>query len=111
MTHEMKSVAQFLKQLNSEGYKESFSVTNENTLVCRDTSEAFKPDEIIIEKTYRFEGDSNPDDTSIVYAMTGKSGTRGTLVDAYGIYSDPVIDEFIKSVPVREENELQDNRP
>ena len=44
------------------------------------------------------EGASDPDDMSIVYAIEGESGARGTLVDAFGAYSDPTVSSFLQGV-------------
>ncbi len=42
-----------------------------------------------IDEFYRFEGASNPSDMSIVYAISSiKNNLKGTLVDAYGTYSN-----------------------
>jgi hypothetical protein len=49
---------------------------------------------------YRFEGISNPDDMSILYAIETSDGRRGTLVDAYGFYSDDETGEFINQVEI-----------
>ena len=62
------------------------------------------PGDLMIEKTERYEGDSNPDDMSIIYAITSESGTKGILLDAYGTYANPQISEFIKDVPIKSEN-------
>jgi hypothetical protein len=59
---------------------------------------------------YRYEGDSNPDDSAIVYAITSKSGSRGMLLDSYGAYADPKVTALISEIPVREEHEYQDNK-
>ncbi len=40
---------------------------------------------------YRFEGASDPDDMSIIYALEARGGTRGILTDAFGSYADPAI--------------------
>lgn len=46
-------------------------------------------DDFEIDTIYRFEGESNPDDESIVYAISApKFGVKGTLVNGYGISSD-----------------------
>lgn len=46
-------------------------------------------DEFEIDEFYRFEGQSNPDDMSIVYAVSSaKYNLKGVLVNAYGTYAD-----------------------
>ena len=47
---------------------------------------------------YRFEGNSNPDDMSVMYAIETSDGLKGTLTDAYGLYSDDDTGEFLKEV-------------
>ena len=47
---------------------------------------------------YRFEGGSDPDDTSTVYAIEARNGVRGTLTDAFGVYADPRVGAFIGKV-------------
>jgi hypothetical protein len=49
----------------------------------------------------RFEGISDPDDMAIVYALEARSGIRGTLVDAFGVYSDPRVGALMRQVPFR----------
>ena len=38
---------------------------------------------------------------SVVYAIEAGGGVRGTLVDAYGVYSDPAVSAFLSKVPMR----------
>ncbi|MEH6680260.1 MAG: phosphoribosylpyrophosphate synthetase [Sediminicola sp.] len=42
--------------------------------------------EYFVDEFYRFEGDSNPDDSSILYAISTSNGHKGLLVSAYGAY-------------------------
>ena len=51
--------------------------------------------------THRFEGVSDPDDMSILYAIETRSGVRGTLADAFGAYADPRVGAFLRDVAVR----------
>lgn len=46
-------------------------------------------DDFEIDEFYRFEGQSNPSDMSIVYAVSSpKNNLKGVLVNAYGTYAD-----------------------
>jgi hypothetical protein len=46
-------------------------------------------DDFSIDEFYRFEGASNPDDTSIIYAVTSpKYNLKGIIVNAYGAYAN-----------------------
>ena len=54
-------------------------------------SAIFRAEDLTIREFHRFEGVSDPDDMSIVYAIESRDGTRGTLVDAFGVYSNPAV--------------------
>lgn len=51
-----------------------------------DAQRAFqlRPEDFSIVEVYRFEGDSDPTDMTVVYAIESKDGLKGQLVDAYG---------------------------
>lgn len=39
---------------------------------------------------------------AIVYALESKGGIRGTVVDAYGVYSDPAVSAVLADIPIQE---------
>jgi hypothetical protein len=41
-----------------------------------------------VDEFYRFEGMTNPDDSSILFAISSSDGLKGTLGDAYGVYAE-----------------------
>lgn len=103
----MKSVLEIIESLRAEGYIYDFSIKNDE-LCCSSEGFIYEPEDLIIEKTERYEGDSNPSDSAIIYAITAKDGTKGVLIDSYGAYADPKLAKIIGDIPVREEHDLQD---
>jgi hypothetical protein len=103
MGKEMKTLTETIDKFRSKEFIYDFYI-KEGKLRSDETKESFMPEDLIIERTGRYEGDSNPDDMSIIYAITSESGTKGILLDAYGTYADPQISEFIKDVPIKSEN-------
>jgi hypothetical protein len=92
------TLSEAITALRAQGYTEDFNL-QQNYLVCRNGEYSLSPDEFHIEKTFRFEGATNPDDESILYAISSsKHDLKGVLVNAYGIYSEPLMDEMVKKL-------------
>ena len=57
------------------------------------------PDDFEIDKVYRFEGESNPDDEAVVYALSSpKFGVKGVLVNGYGISADAASAKMVEKL-------------
>lgn len=68
----------------------------------------YKPEDLSIIRTYRFEGASDPSDSVALYVIEANDGLIGYSMDAYGAYSnheDDGYDEFIKQIPAKEKDE------
>jgi hypothetical protein len=90
-----------MNELRKEGYTEDFNL-QQNCLECRDGQFKVFADEFKVDKFFRFEGASNPSDSSILYAISSESkNLKGLLVNGYGIYSDAVTDEMMEKLNVR----------
>ncbi len=62
------------------------------------------PEDFKIVKVYRFEGASNPDDQSVLYAISSsKFEVKGVLVNGYGISADIVTDAIIAKLKTHED--------
>jgi hypothetical protein len=94
---EMDTLVSCLNELLKTGFNKQFKVTK-NGLKELSTNQIFQPEDIKVLNFYRFEGNSDPADNSILYAIETTDGTRGTLVDAYGPYSDTLITHFMELV-------------
>src|SRR5688572_11023060 len=95
--HDLSTLVSCLNTLRSRGFTEDFKVVGPG-LKLLNTEEMFLPEQVQICNFYRFEGDTDPGDTSILYAIQTKSGVKGTLVDAYGAEADKAVSDFIKQV-------------
>ncbi len=62
------------------------------------------PEEFIIDKHYRFEGVSDPEDEAIVYAISSTvNEVKGVLINGYGVYSDQVTNDLVKKLQEKTE--------
>jgi hypothetical protein len=96
-TEDMKTLASCLNKLVLDGYTEDFKV-NEKGLYSLQTEKLYKPEDVHVVNFYRFEGASDPADNSILYAIETGEGIKGTLIDAYGPYAEPLVTTFMKKV-------------
>lgn len=56
------------------------------------------PNGFVVDKHCRFEGLSDPAAEAVVYAISlPKYHLRGTLVNGYGVYADPLADDLVQA--------------
>lgn len=98
-TYDTSSAA--INDLNSRGYDHNFNLQNE-AIYCHSKDLNLLPDEFQIDEVYRFEGDTNPDDEVIVYAISStKAAIKGVLVNAYGVYAEPLSAELVEKLKIK----------
>ena len=90
-----ETVSDAVNGLKKRGYFMDFNL-DENCIVCHE--DKFNPAEFEIVEFHRFEGNTDPADESVVFAIESKSGLKGVLVNAFGVYSEPMSDEMIKKL-------------
>ncbi len=74
--------------LMKRGYTENLSLEGD-TIGDKEKNIHMTAEDFQIDEFYRFEGLSNPDDMSIVYAVTSdKYHIKGVLINAYGTYAN-----------------------
>lgn len=86
----MQTLSQAINELQAEGY---------NSGITLDELSSLDPLDWVIKKIQRFEGNTNPSDNSILYAIVRKDGLRkALLINSYGVYNDSIINAFISNV-------------
>ena len=92
------TLSQTINGLKAEGYTHDFNI-QQDRLVCPETKTELSPEEFEIDGVFRFEGESNPDDEAVLYAISStKDGSKGTLVNGYGISADDASAELVKKL-------------
>ena len=103
---EMTTLTQVLERLRIKRYDTEFKMTPSGFDAGK--GKAYLPEELRVIKSYRFEGDSSPDDSSVLYLIEANDGLIGYTIDAYGVYSnheDDGYDEFITKIPVEDRDD------
>lgn len=109
----MTPLSVVMNRLTEKGYGKEFKV-HANGAGFDNESHRYTPEKLTIVKTYRFEGESDPADMAILYAIEAQDGQKGMLLNAYGTYSDQDqvdYDDFIVNVPVEEREDLNFDKP
>lgn len=94
------TLSETLRGLNKAGYSLDFNI-KEDCIVCNTENLTLSPDEFQIDHVYRFEGMSDPEDQSILYAISSpKFGVKGTLVNGYGISADSMSSKLVEKLKI-----------
>jgi len=91
------TLSEAINDLIKRGFTLDFSISK-NCIECKSVGATYHPDNFEIVEFYRFEGMSNPDDSSILYAIDAGNGLKGHLVDAYGMYSEALSFEMMQKL-------------
>ena len=93
------TLVEALQDLSNRGYTLNFNV-NRDCLVCHEPQLKLYPQDFEVTEFYRFEGPTDPADAAIVYAIEGNNGSKGVLVNAYGVYSDAGSDALMEKLHI-----------
>jgi hypothetical protein len=94
------SLLEAVTDLRNNGYSEDFNL-QPHCIECATLKLQWEPEKFTIDEFYRFEGMSNPDDSSIIFAISSEEGIKGTLIDAYGMYAENLSEGMIKKLTIK----------
>jgi hypothetical protein len=93
----MNTSTAVINKMMLDGYTEQFKAEKQG-LFAPSKERYYQPDEVDIINFYRFEGESDPGDSSILYVIETTDGVKGTLIDAYGAEGDRFVTDFMNRV-------------
>ncbi len=91
-TYNYTTVSEAVKELQKRGFAIDFNL-KENALKITPGSEDFE-----ITEVYRYEGESDPGDEAVVYAIQSKNGLKGILVSGFGISASNNAHELLDKI-------------
>lgn len=93
-----ETLSQGINDLKSRGFNIDFNLAGD-CIECVSDNIRLHPEDFEIVETYRFEGMTNPSDSSILFAIESKDGKhKGVFVDAFGAYSTELSEELKKKL-------------
>ena len=85
--------------LKNQGYTSDFNL-HPDWIECPPLKVRLAPEEFHVDQVHRFEGMTNPDDSSILFAISSSNGLKGLLVDAYGPYADSLSPIMVQKLTI-----------
>lgn len=101
----MDTLSETLNRLIERGYSEEFYMSDLGFKI-KSGEDIYKPEDLVIKRVYRFEGESDPADMSVLYEIQSTSGVKGYFMHAfgtYGLFDEVEMSEFLKKVKREEE--------
>jgi hypothetical protein len=99
--HNYDTVVDALNGLKARGYTVNFNIAFDK-LICSDNRVCLNPHEFEIVEMHRFEGNSNPADEDVVYAVESKSGDiKGVISSAFGLYADATSTAMLQKLTIQ----------
>lgn len=85
----METLREALERLENRNFKESL-LPRPGGMLARSGAGAVAPESLVIEEVVRFEGESDPGDEAVLFALRSQDEKiRGTFVASYGAYTEP----------------------
>ncbi|RYY45861.1 MAG: phosphoribosylpyrophosphate synthetase [Chitinophagaceae bacterium] len=95
--NKMDTLTERIEDLKNRGFKEEFEVVN-SKLACQKGEGKYTPEQVKIVEHYRFEGQSDPGDMTVLYGLIADDGTKGVLTDGFGTYSNQEVSTFLQKL-------------
>jgi hypothetical protein len=96
--HSYDTLTDALKDLKARGFSVDFNIAFDK-IICSKNETVLNPQEFEIVEVYRFEGDTNPDDEDVVYAVESKDGkVKGSITSAFGTYAESISTDMIRKL-------------
>ena len=98
---QLDTLSETMNSLTKNGFTDSFKA-KEMAIEAIYAKRSYNPEDLKIMGTYRFEGETNPADQTVLFAIEANDGIRGTLTMSYSSDTSQN-EELVKKIKVCEE--------
>jgi hypothetical protein len=95
----MDTLSDAIRRLQAMGYTGNWNATPDHRLQCDASGDFLEPSEAQVDHILRFEGESDPGDMTILFALRTPAGTKGLYTAAFGALTSPEDAEVIARLP------------
>lgn len=101
--HSYDTVVDAVNGLRKRGYTTDFNIAFDK-IICSNNKHCLNPSDFEITEMYRFEGNTDPGDEDVVYAVESKDGKlKGIITSAFGMYAETASTEMLKKLSMHTE--------
>ena len=94
------SIVDAINGLKQRGYTIDFNIAFDKIL-CSENKYCLYPADFEITEMHRFEGNSDPSDQDVIYAVESGDGIlKGTITSAFGMYADAASTEMLSKLSI-----------
>lgn len=104
----MTTLTSVMETLRKRGIHKEFRMNENCEMKYEGSDKNYRPEELTIVKTYRFEGPSSPDDNAVLYVVQDNEQNLGIILDSYGAnsnYPGEEFDSFLRDIQIQESDE------
>ena len=98
------TVVDAVNDLRKRGYTIDFNIAFDK-IICTENKHSLDPTDFEITEMYRFEGNTDPGDEDVVYAVEAKEGKlKGIITSAFGMYAGDASTAMLKKLSMHTES-------
>lgn len=94
-----ETLSEAISALKKRGYDHDFNLHPE-WIECLPLQLVLGPAEFHVDEVHRFEGMTDPDDSSVLFAISSPTGAKGIIIDAYGAYAESLSPVMIEKLRI-----------
>jgi len=95
-----ETLSQAINALKKEGYTLDFNL-GEDCIECNNGEHKLGAHDFVVDKFFRFDDNEDPEDQSILYAISSPSRhIKGLLVNGYGRFTDAKANAVIEKLKI-----------